>query len=215
MRSSLLAMVAAAALAWVPACKKEEKPAEETPAAEETATPTEAPEQPTEPEPAEPEQPDMANKMAHCPSAVEGAKTEVTEGEGAAIVTVTAGDEAAVAEIRTRAAHVAKVGAVEADTVEHTGEGTGGGALGKCPTVMANVEITAEDVEGGSKITVTPKDAAQLAEVVKTATDRAAALAGDGGHEHGSGMGGGAGAGTGGNEGGADKAAEGGETAGE
>lgn len=191
MRTTFTAMFAAAVLAWAPACKKDETAPAEAPA-EETVE-----EEPTEPiEPAEPAEatPDMANKMAHCPSAVEGATTEVSEGEGAVVVTVTAEDEAAVTEIRERANHLAGLEPTDSAEVKHTGEGTGGGELGKCPVVMTDVEVSAEDVDGGSAVTVTPKDEAQLASLLAEAQKRAASLR-EGGHVHGTGMGGGKGGG--------------------
>ena len=194
----LLALVAVVGLVSTAACKKEEKAAE-TPPTEEPVVD----EQPVVAEPVD-DKPDMANKMEHCPSSVAGATTKVEGGEGVIIVTVTAADEAATTEIRTRAGYLAGLERDADDEVKHSGEGTGGGALGKCPVVVAHATLAVEDVERGSKITMTPTKEGGLAELNALATERAAALAtgatmhgADDGHGHG-GHGGGTGGGTGG-----------------
>lgn len=120
---------------------------------------------------------DMVNKMMHCPSAVEGAATKVEQTAEAVIVSVTVADAAQVAEVQKRAKHLASLTAAPSAEVKHTGQGTGGGALGKCPVVMKDVTLSVDDLEDGAKVTMKPKNAADLAELAKTAQDRAAALA--------------------------------------
>ena len=121
---------------------------------------------------------EMVNKMKHCPSAVEGSTTRVEDGKGAVVVTITAGDPAKVAEIQKRAKHLASLTApTAAPEVKHSGQGTGGGALGKCPVVMRDVTLKVEDQKDGAKVTVTPKNAATLSELVRVSKDRADALA--------------------------------------
>lgn len=167
-RSLFIGLVAVTAMVG---CKKEKKkPAEEPkPPVEEAKAP------PPEPEPP-PAKPDMANQMMHCPSAAPGAVTAVKETKTAVVVSVTSKDKAQVAEIQKRAKHLATVDASADAEVKHTGEGTGGGGLGKCPVVMSDVTLKVKDIKTGTEITVTPKDAAKLAEVAKTAKDRAQSM---------------------------------------
>ena len=120
---------------------------------------------------------DMVNKMMHCPSAVDGAATKVEGGKESVVVTITAGDPAKVAEIQKRAKHLASLAAPSATPEnKHTGQGTGGGALGKCPVVMRDVTLKVEDQKDGAKVTVTPKNPATLSELAKISKDRAEAL---------------------------------------
>ena len=115
-----------------------------------------------------------AMRMAHCPSAVEGAKTVVTDAKDGVVVTVT-GPADKVDEIRQRAKHTADVakkltGGPEAGPkVEHSGSGTGGGALGHCPIVVeGDTTVDVKDVAGGAAITVKTKgDAAALQKEAK------------------------------------------------
>jgi hypothetical protein len=121
---------------------------------------------------------DMVNKMMHCPSAVEGATTKVETGKESVVVTITASDPAKAAEIQKRAKHLASLTSPgAAPESKHTGQGTGGGALGKCPVVMRDVTLKVEDQKDGSKVTVTPKNPATLAELGRISKDRADALA--------------------------------------
>jgi len=105
-----------------------------------------------------------AHKMAHCPSAVEGAKTAVKDSKEGVIVTVTGtGDK--VKEIRDRAKHASEVSKMsEPPKVEHNAEGKGGGGLGRCPVIVeGDTTVDAKDVENGSEITVkAKKDVAAL-----------------------------------------------------
>jgi hypothetical protein len=190
-----LALLAALGLFLAPACKKDEKKKDE---AQQPAEPAKDPaaEQPKDepkPEPAA-DAPNMVNKMANCPSAVDGATTTVEDGEGVVVVSITSDDEAKVADIRKRATTIAGLNDADSTEIKHSGQRTGGGGLGRCPVVLDNVEVTAEEIEKGVKVTLKPKDAAKLADLSKAAKDRAEALKA-GGHVHGSGTGGGGGAG--------------------
>lgn len=116
-----------------------------------------------------------SKRMAHCPSAVEGAKTTVKDTKEGVVVTVT-GTGDGVKEIRERAKHTAEVAKMaEPAKVEHDSQGKGGGGLGHCPVVVeGDTTVEVKDVEGGSEITVkTKKDPAALQ---KEAKARAAAL---------------------------------------
>jgi hypothetical protein len=110
-----------------------------------------------------------AQRMAHCPSAVTGAKTVVKDAKEGVTVTVT-GPAAAVAEIRTRAKHTADV-AKKGDPkkVEHSGSGTGGGGLGRCPIVVeGDTTVEVKEIEGGVEVEVkTKKDVAALQKEAK------------------------------------------------
>lgn len=115
------------------------------------------------------------HKMAHCPNAVEGAKTTVKDTKEGVVITVT-GTGDGVKEIRDRAKHTAEVSKLnEPPKVEHNSEGKGGGGLGHCPVVVeGDTTVEAKDVEGGSEITVKAKK--DVAALQKEAKARAAAL---------------------------------------
>jgi hypothetical protein len=98
------------------------------------------------------------HKMAHCPSAVEGAKTAVKDSKEGVIVTVTGtGDK--VKEIRDRAKHTADVAKLtEPPKVEHTSEGKGGGGIGRCPVVVeGDTTVDVKDIDNGGASTVKAK----------------------------------------------------------
>lgn len=112
------------------------------------------------------------HKMAHCPSAVEGAKTTVKDSKEGVIVTVTAAPGAAdkVKDIRDRAKHTADVAKMaEPPKVEHNSEGKGGGGLGRCPVVVeGDTTVDVKDIENGTEITVkAKKDVAGLQKEAK------------------------------------------------
>lgn len=108
-------------------------------------------------------------RMAHCPSAVEGAKTTVKDTSDGVVITVT-GSGSAVQEIRDRAKHTSDIAKLpEPPKIEHNSEGKGGGGLGRCPVVVeGDTSVDAKDVEGGSEITVkAKKDVASLQKEAK------------------------------------------------
>jgi hypothetical protein len=114
-----------------------------------------------------------AHKMAHCPSAVEGASTVVKDSKEGVIVTVTGtGDK--VKEIQERAKHAAEVAKLaEPPKVEHNSEGKGGGGLGRCPVVVeGDTTVEVKDIANGSEITVKAKK--DVAALQKEAKERAA-----------------------------------------
>lgn len=113
------------------------------------------------------------NKMANCPSAVEGAKTAVKDSKEGVIVTVTgSGDK--VKEIRDRAKHAADVAKLPAPPkVEHTAQGKGGGGLGRCPIVVeGDTTVEVRDIDNGVEINVKAKK--DVAALQKEAKARAA-----------------------------------------
>lgn len=108
-------------------------------------------------------------RMAHCPSAVEGAKTAIKDTKEGVLVTVT-GPADKVAEIRSRAKHTADVAKKgDAAKISHTGEGTGGGSLGRCPIVVeGDTTVDVKEIEGGVEVDVkSKKDAAALQKEAK------------------------------------------------
>ena len=97
--------------------------------------------------------------MQHCPTAVTGAKTEIKDNKDSVDIVVTASDAAKTEEIRKRAKHMVDAAKQDPTSVVHNGDGHGGGGLGLCEVVLKDTTVTAEDVDGGSKITVKPSKA--------------------------------------------------------
>lgn len=115
-------------------------------------------------------------KMANCPSAAHGATTAVKENKDSVEVTVTAQDAAVTADIRERTKRILEAAKEDSTSVKHTGDGKGGGGLGRCPVVLKDTTVEGKEVPGGSAFVVKPKAAAELAALVKETKDRAAAL---------------------------------------
>lgn len=119
------------------------------------------------------------NKAGNCPSAVAGAVTAIVpDGKaGAVVLTITAPDAAQTETIRKRTSHLVEVqGAPDAE-VKHSGEGTGGSTVGKCPVVTAkDVQLASENVDGGVKVTLTPSGATTVDALTKDVTDRIAKI---------------------------------------
>lgn len=186
MRITLISLGLALALVGAAGCKKEKKAAETPPAddtktapAAETPPPAETP--PAEPPPPaeDPSKPDMANKMANCPSAAPGATTTVKADKAAVTVSVTAKDakdKAAIAEIQKRAKTLSASDAAADTEVKHTGKGTGGGQLGKCPVVMTDVTLKVKNTKAGADIMMTPKDKTKLGDLETMAKERVEAM---------------------------------------
>ena len=97
-----------------------------------------------------------AGHMKHCPTAVAGAKTQITDGKDAVEIVVTSADAAKTTEIRARAQHVVESAKADPTSVAHDGSGHGGGGLGMCEIVLKDTTVTATDVDGGSKLVVKP-----------------------------------------------------------
>ena len=135
-------------IALTSGCKKEAPPAPPAAPAPEpvaSAAPSAAPLAP-------------AGNMAHCPSTVAGAATAIDDSSGGVTLTVTAKDPSATSEIRARAQFLAKSAANGAAPITHNGTGEGGGMFGRCPVVMRSTTLVVTDVDGGSKIAVTPRN---------------------------------------------------------
>lgn len=113
-----------------------------------------------------------SGKMAHCPDAVQGAKTKIADVPGGVELTITATDTAAVMDIRARTQALLDAQKNQGATVHHTGTGEGGGLLGRCPVVLKDTTIVAANVDEGSKVTVTAKDPAELDWLRRETRDR-------------------------------------------
>jgi hypothetical protein len=84
-----------------------------------------------------------------CPNWVPGAKTSVSEPEGAVELLIMAGAEPAAVAIRERARYLAE------------GKSKGGDATGQCP-VLREARLEASDVDGGARVLLRPTDALPL-----------------------------------------------------
>ncbi len=122
-----------------------------------------------------------SGKMSHCPSSVAGANSVVENTPTGVAVTVTAGDPAATAEIRARATFLASSASNDATPITHNGTGEGGGVFGRCPVVMRDTKVDVADVPGGSKLSVTPRDAKEQDWLRREARSRLAELEAPGG----------------------------------
>jgi len=126
--------------------------------------------------------PEERGGMSHCSAAVQGAKTEIKDIDKGVEIVVTAADAKVTEEIRGRAKTTAERAKGESTKPQHSGQGGGGGVMGRCPVVLGGTEVKVEDVDGGSKFTVTAKDAAEVDWLRREAKERLAALeTGDGG----------------------------------
>jgi TusA-related sulfurtransferase len=118
-----------------------------------------------------------AGKMSHCPSAVQGATTTLKNTTDGVSVVVTATEDVAVKSIRERSKHLAEIAnAADAGTAEppHTGEGGGGGGIGRCPVVVKATTLKVKDVPGGSQVDVKAKSVTEVAKLQAEAKERAA-----------------------------------------
>jgi hypothetical protein len=59
----------------------------------------------------------------------------------------------------------------------HTGDGKGGGGLGRCPVVLKNTTVEGKDAPGGFGFVVKPMAAGDLPTLVKETKERAEAFA--------------------------------------
>lgn len=119
--------------------------------------------------------------MQHCPSAVAGAKIDIKDTKDAVEISVTSTEAAKTDEIRKRAKHMVDSAKADPTSVVHNGEGHGGGGLGLCEVVLKDTTVTAEDVDGGSKITVKPIKPVDLEWLKKETRARHTANSGGGG----------------------------------
>lgn len=124
--------------------------------------------------------------MSHCPNAVAGAKVDIQDDPKGIVMTVTGADEKGTAEIRERAKWVSEKAKQEVGKIQHSGEGGGGGVLGRCPIVLKGTNVTIVDAEGGTKITILVDDAKEVDWLRREVRERQAKLAEPGSAEAGS-----------------------------
>ncbi len=146
------------------------KPAASTPAKSSASAATSA---------AAPE--DEKGKMGHCPVAAPGAKTEVKDVDKGVEIIVKGADAKVTEDIRARAKTIVERAKGESTKPQHSGQGGGGGVMGRCPIVLGGTEVKVEDTEGGSKFTVTAKDAAEVDWLRRETKERLAVLEEPGG----------------------------------
>jgi hypothetical protein len=115
-------------------------------------------------------------KMAHCPSAVEGAVTNISDVPGGVAIVVAGNSPDATAQIRARAQALLDASKNQTPGVHHNGNGEGGGQFGRCPIVMRNTTLDVSTVDNGSKIVVKPQTAAELDWLRRETRDRYAEL---------------------------------------
>lgn len=118
-----------------------------------------------------------AGKMAHCPSAISGTTTTLKNTKDGVSVTVTGKDDPTVKAIRQRVEHlleVAKNPEAGPAVASHTGEGGGGGSIGRCPIVLKDTSLAAKDVPGGSQIDVKAKLPGEVTKLQAESKERAA-----------------------------------------
>jgi len=116
-----------------------------------------------------------SGKMAHCPNAVDGAKADITDSKDGIVFKITGATPAITSEIRARAKFLGNAASAMnqgTETKQHNGSGEGGGVYGRCPIVMRNTSVEVADVEGGSQVTVKPKDAQELDWLRREARER-------------------------------------------
>jgi TusA-related sulfurtransferase len=95
--------------------------------------------------------------MAHCPDAVPGANTSIADVPGGVVLTVTADNPPAVADVQARIQALLEAQKTQTGNVRHSGNGEGGGLLGRCPVVLKDTTVTSANVSNGAKITVLSK----------------------------------------------------------
>jgi TusA-related sulfurtransferase len=118
-----------------------------------------------------------AGKMAHCPSTVTGATTDIKDSADGVTITVTSADAVQTADIRARAKFLAEAAKNIPDGKQHNGSGEGGGVYGRCPVIMRNTLVDVSEVAGGVKMDVKPKDPKERDWLRREARDRNAELA--------------------------------------
>jgi TusA-related sulfurtransferase len=119
-----------------------------------------------------------AGKMAHCPSAIAGSNTTLKNTKDGVTVTVTGKDDPTTKSIRERVAHLIEIAknpdaGASAAVASHTGEGGGGGSIGRCPIVLKDTALVARDVPGGSQVDVKAKVPGDVPKLQAEAKERA------------------------------------------
>jgi hypothetical protein len=111
-------------------------------------------------------------KLAHCPCAVDGATTVITDVPGGVQLVVTGKSDDTVKDVRARSHSLADAVKNEPATIKHNGKGEGGGTFGRCPVVLRETTVDVVDADRGVTITVKPKDPAELDWLRREARER-------------------------------------------
>lgn len=123
---------------------------------------------------AKPPPDDLDEKMRHCPLALPGASSVLTDIDGGVQFEVTAPAER-VAEIQRRAHHVVEFAAKRHDPSTHgVSDKQGGGTMRNCPVVTSDTVIAVTDRADGAVITVTvsAEKVAELRAETRRRTDK-------------------------------------------
>lgn len=126
--------------------------------------------------PAEPK-PFEKRLTADCPAYHGKAKVQLADVDGGYTVTITTDDQTAVKSIREDAEYVAAAAAAGAGASALQLGGTTGDRTRNCPVILDGTTITVEEKPGGATLLVRAKDAAAVAELRKTAREKAELLA--------------------------------------
>ncbi|MGH7282441.1 MAG: hypothetical protein ACRELY_13015 [Polyangiaceae bacterium] len=118
-----------------------------------------------------------SGKMAHCPNAVDGAATTITDVEGAVSLAIVGATPAAIAQIKARSQALLDASKNQDGGVHHNGTGEGGGQFGRCPVVMRNTTLAVTDTPSGATIVVKPETAKELDWLRRETRERYADLA--------------------------------------
>lgn len=157
MRASLARLLELTLLATIAACQA---------GGEEAAAPRTRP--------AAPPDPDLAEKLRHCPLTVDGVDVSLTDTEGGIRFALTAASEPAVAEVRRRAHHMAEF--TSGRGRDQHGGGKGGGFMRNCPVVSKDTSVVASDIERGVVVVVTATQPEAVDELRAETRRRLAAL---------------------------------------
>jgi TusA-related sulfurtransferase len=116
------------------------------------------------------------NQMKFCPPAVPGARSTIKNTKTGVEMNITATDAKAQADIRDRAKHLAAMSAKKEELNKHTGEGEGGGGMGRCPVLMKDTKVTAKNTKTGAIVKIEVDPSETVAELQKTVKDRHEAM---------------------------------------
>ena len=100
--------------------------------------------------------------MAHCPNAVDGATTTITDVEGAVSLAIVGSKPDAIAQIQARSQALLDASKNQDGGVHHNGTGEGGGQFGRCPVVMRNTTLAVTNTSSGATIVVKPETPKEL-----------------------------------------------------
>lgn len=101
-----------------------------------------------------PKPPDeMDERMRHCPLALDGAESTLSDIDGGVRFAVKAPD-ALVTDARKRGHHIVEFAAKKTRAGHGEFDGKGGGRMRNCPVVTDDVTITATDIDGGVQLDI-------------------------------------------------------------